>query len=260
MTPVTSPAAEAPAPRVLQLLRRRLRRTVRGDRGFSLIELLVAMGLLTVLLVLAGALFIGASKVSTSARYASVDSGVATNVMNEASNVVRFGTKIRAVTNSCNSVPAVVQATASTFLVYSGLAGDPVTATGAAPALVLLTVDANGNLIEKQWAATKITNGCITYPTISTAGVPATVSAAPVSTRIIGGPLTKSPSGGYALFSYADATGAAVPLSSGQVASGSLVNIASVQLDVAVDTSKGSSKIPVHLQGSVSLQNPGTEF
>ena len=219
---------------MIRALRHRLHTAAADERGVSLVELIVAMGILTVLLVLAGTLFITTGKVSTSARYASVDSGVATNVMNEASNVIRFGTKIRAVTNSCNSVPAVVQATASTLMVYSGLASDPIAATGAAPALVLLTVDSTGTLKETRWAATKITNGCVTYPTITTTSIPATVAATPASTRTIGGPLSKS-AGAYALFAYADATGAGISFTGGQVAAASLVNIASVQLDVAVD-------------------------
>lgn len=155
--------------RFSRLLRTRVARP--HDAGLSLIELLVAIALTTVVMGMAVSLFVlGTHSVSLSQ---SIDGGTrqASNGMNQVARMIRAATPdpwANPVPGGQQSDPAIISAGAQVirFFAYVNLSG------GESP--VMVSYDAtSGTLVEKQYAATTSVAGVnghwdFTYPTVST--------------------------------------------------------------------------------------------
>jgi prepilin-type N-terminal cleavage/methylation domain-containing protein len=228
----------------------RTARTVRDDqRGLSLPELIVAIMVTLVLLGMVFTFFLIGSRTIASTRSASLDSGVASNMMNEISRVIRSGTPHPVVGQPIND-PPFLAATRESFTIYS-FVDTPVTAVR--PIIVQFSLDANRNLIEKRWAASGTSGDFFTFA--ASPGVPPVT--APTSTRRLGGPVALTATGQPQLFTFLSASGAMTMPTAG-IAPADLPSIVSVQVDVRVNTATGTVSIPIEMRNVVLLPNLGT--
>jgi hypothetical protein len=227
-----------------------------GERGITLVELLIASMVTVVLLALTTNLFLIGTKTTTAAQYQNKDTGTASNVINEISVAVRFGTDLA--NSTPTATPAIVSAGKEWLILYTFLHADE---TNPDPVMVEFLVDASSrNVSERIWTASMSADGFYLFPAVTDRGTSApTVASAPSSSRVLGGPVAPTPSGGDPLFSYVG-SGGAVPWANGAEASSdptALAVISTVNLDVRVATGPAGTAPPVELTGSAALQQQG---
>jgi hypothetical protein len=238
---------------------RRLRAVVRAEEreaGITLVELLVASMVTVVLLALMGNLLLIGSKTTTAAHYQNKDTGTASNIMNEISTAVRFGTNIA--NSTPTATPAIVSAGKEWLILYTFEHADE---ANPQPVMVEFVVDpATRNVVEKTWSTTISPDGFFTFPEVTDKHTVApAIDAAPKSTRILGGPVSTAPTGKDPLFTYTGPSGV-VGWENDYEASSlgtNLALIATVNITVRVATGQPNQALPVELYGSAALQVQG---
>lgn len=225
--------------RFSRFLRARVARS--NDAGLTLIELLVAIALTTVVMGLAVSLFVtGTHSVSLAQ---SIDGGTrqASNGMNQVARMIRAATPdpwANPVPGGQQADPAIVAAAAQsiTFYAYVNLSG------GEAP--VMVTYDAtSGTLVETQYAATTTVAGVnghwdFTYPT-ATASRKLCNSIPSTST----------------VFRYFDKTGAEL-LPANLTTWQARATIASVQVTITIQPTGAASAVT--LTNTIGMANIGS--
>jgi Tfp pilus assembly protein PilW len=226
-------------------VRSTLRRIARDERGLSLAELIVAVVVTLVLLSLVFGFFMIGNKSIVLSRSASIDSGTASNAMNEMSRVVRSGSGL-AVKNQTFLNSAFLAASQESVTLYSYV-DSPTTA--ARPIIVQFSLDAQRNLVEKRWLPTGTDGDYFLF----NGGIAAT----PTTIRRLGGPIAGTPTGQPQLFTFQSTTGAMTPQSDGTILAANLASIVGVQIDVRVNTAaSGTVPIPIEMRNTVLLANP----
>lgn len=220
---------------------RRQRDPNRRDAGVSLIEMVVAAALLSLVLGIVGTLFVNISRTTGDARTTRSAMGVAQTTMNELRRVVRVATD-NPIAGGVD--PAVVSATGSALTLYSFTdvpsTASPSSPFSPAPTQVAFTVGASGNLVETTTPATW--NG--TYWVFTGAA----------TTRALPGPLMTT--GAVPLFTYLDPTGAAIVPGSSGLTAAQRAAVASITITTTVSTTtqRGTAD-PVVLTDTVGLTN-----
>ncbi|GAA4160393.1 hypothetical protein GCM10022286_16340 [Gryllotalpicola daejeonensis] len=245
-----------------------------SEKGLSLIELIVAMMVFSIIIVLVGTLYVTSQKVVQSSSVTSKDAGVASNVMNELTNVLRYGTVLPDPSNAQNTVAAFVSATPSSLVLYTyadSTGGTDSTATPK-PVMVGFFLGADGTVTEKRWKFGATT------PTAATV-----TSVAPNSTIKLGGPIiaptTASPLAGVCqdpnatdapvapaatagpndvppLFTYCDSN-SPIAFASGAIPSASLQDISSVSVNISMNTGSSTGSRGIVLAGTIDMLNLG---
>lgn len=223
----------------------RLRRNHRADDGLTLIELVVAMGIASILIALVAMVFTSTARGFSDQQGAIDNSRLASTAMNEVTRVVRAGTEIPR--SSGANIPVFLYAGAERIDMNSFI--DSVSATDPAPLRVRFGRNARNELVETRWAGTHI--GATTYWQFS--GYPAT----PSSTRTIARSLL-APSTAVPLFRYFDKDGAQLtPPAGGTLSTAQIANIAAVQVTMQVQADESGRVDPVVIQNLVGLPNLG---
>jgi len=210
---------------VLRLLRRR----DRDDRGLSLAETMVSLGLTVAVVLLATTALIDTSR-AVRRNDTRVDSTtIARKGIADLTRVLRTATQVE--TGSTPALaPAFVYAGPEDLTVYANITADQ------RPTRVRFRVTAARDLVEDKWAATSST-------------APYTFAATPV-TRVIG---RKVPTGSTSLFTYLDATGAAMtPPLSDELARG---RVKTVLLTMTVQANPNSAVPPAVVTNQVHIPN-----
>lgn len=214
------------------------------ERGLSLPELLVAMMVLAIVMVIVSSFFANGTQVLAKSDAVGRSTGVASNVMNEATRVIRSGTN-NEVEGSPLVAPAFIGAFAESLTLFSAIDSPSNVIT---PAIVRLEIDAAGNFVEKRWAHTS-TNGDY-FLFSGTAG-------APTSRRVLGGPLGRVAAGNAPLFSYRTAAGVLLTVPSSGLSEADRRTIAEVLVTVSVDADSDPRTPPVVVENAVRLPQLG---
>lgn len=214
-------------------------RTLRAanDDGLSLVELLVSMMITGIVLAIVGSLFVNVARITTNSNATTTRNGVASNVINEVSKVIRTAAN-NAVSGRVDPDPALAVATPTTLTLYSFVDASPAL---PAPSKVSFRFDANGNLVEDRVQGTD-SNG---YWVFTSA----------VRTRILPGPM-QNLTGADAFFVYLDADGNAInlPNTSGL----SLVQraaVRSIQVTVRIANQSAAGSDPILIINTVGMPN-----
>jgi type II secretory pathway component PulJ len=210
-----------------------------SEAGLSLVELLVAMMLTSIVLALVGSMFVNVALATSASNATTQRSSAAANTMNELVKVVRQGAN-NAVSGQTVD-PAVVSATSTALTIYSFVDTSP---TAPAPTKVAFRMDGT-NLVEDRWTATK-SSGYWVFT-----GSPAT--------RVIGNAVVTT--GADPLFAYLGADGK--PIGSPAIAALTLDQrklVTSVQIAVTIanQSRAGSSPIIKNTVGMPNLTASGT--
>lgn len=223
----------------------RVNRAARDDSGFSLVELLVAIGLLALLVTMVAGLYISSMKTVSFSRSLTQNTAFAANAMNEASRVIRAGTA-NPVANQTLSDPAFVSATNEQVILYAYV---NLASSAEQPVMISLSLNSSRQLVEKRWPATALQTGwSFPNPTVTP----------PSSTRMLAATVAPNVAGDPHLFTYLLADGSVLPVpATGAFTADQRRTIASVMITLTVQASLTDSTNPVTLQNTVGIPNLG---
>lgn len=223
-----------------------------GERGVSLVELLVAIMLLGIVLTMVSGLYISGMRTVSMTGDVNVNTKTASNGMNEVARVIRAGTA-NPVEGQALSDPAFVEAKPESVILYAYVNLD---SSGEQPVMIRLYVNAQRQLVEQRWASNALVDGYWGFPSL----YPATTGyAAPESTRILADTIAPhSGSAPYLFTYYSDLKGHdAIAAFGGNVGSSALSTIVAVKVTMTVQPSLTDNSSPVTLVNIVGIPNLG---
>ena len=227
------------------------RRRESAEDGLTLVELLVAMMALGILLAIISGLLISSSKVIASTEATAQGTANASVVVNELTSVIRSGANqpVAGQTLSAAAFPAVSSELLTMYSYVNSYTST--TSTQVRPLLVQFSLNSSRQLVEKRWLPTSTNGTYFTFPPVSSTGA---ISATPMSTHIIGGPLLATPTTGAntdPLFVYLTAGGVVIASPSGT----NLCLIASVRVTVRTKGPTTTSRPAILLVNTVDIPN-----
>lgn len=232
---------------MIAVLRRRLVRVHEDQRGVTLVELIVAIGLLGVFTTIVTSLYLSSIQAMSIGRDVHANSAQASNAINEITRVIRAGTDNPVQGQSLNN-PAFEVAMADKVRLYAYI---NLSGASELPVMIELSV-VGGSLVEKRWAATQNAAGYWLFPAST---------ATPTSTRTIASYVVPSvASGGTQLFTFLQTNNAAIPIPTGPngiTDATTLRSIAAVQVSLTVRASASDASQQVTLQSTVGIPNLG---
>jgi type II secretory pathway pseudopilin PulG len=235
---------------VIALRRLAAQRREHAEAGVTVLEMLVAVAVFSVVIALISNLYVSTTRALTVAQTTNQNTRQVSNAMNESTRMLRAGTDNPVQGQSLND-PAFVSATNETVVLYAYV---NLTGSTQKPIMVRLSVDpTTRRLIETIWPATDLGNGYWSFPAVTSTPSNVRTLAQVVSPHASGAPWT---------FTYLDANNNAIATSSGTLATGavaatSLATIAAVQVTLTIQPSLINATHPVTLQNTVGLPNLG---
>lgn len=206
------------------------------DRGISLVELIVAMMIFSILLAMTVGFFSSAGRATTVNRGVDLTTRTASTGLDEMTRIIR-GATTNPVLNQQLPDPAFVSAftNANSIRLYSQV---NLTSSVAQPVMVQFSVSGS-NLVEQTWQPIT-TGGYYTFATN------------PTTTKVIASPVVLPAAGGPNLFSYIDTTNATIPITGGAVTN--ISGIAAVTVSLQTGTANTSARSTL-LTNTVGLPN-----
>jgi len=217
-------------------------RSSRSDAGLTLLELLVAMGVSSILIALVATVFVTTSRVFTDQEGATDSARMASTAMNEVTRVVRAGTELPEAGKTANT-PVFAYAGAEKIEMAAFI--DAESSKDPAPVKVSFGRNSANELVETRWAADRYLKIYWKF------------RDSPASARTIARSLL-APDKTRPLFRYFDKDGAALtPAAGASLSEDQRRNIASVQITMQVQANGSGRTAPVAIQNMVGLPNLG---
>lgn len=214
----------------------------RRDDGMTLLELIVAMGISSILVALIATIFVTTSRSFTDQEGSVESARLASTAMNEVTRIVRAGTELPA-SGEAQNRPVFSFAGAEKIEMASFI--DAESSADPAPLKVAFGRNSKNELVETRWLADR-------YLTIYWK-----FRTDPESSRIIARSLLPADAS-TPLFRYYDKDGAAIlPKGAASLTTEQIRNIASVQITMQVQANGSGRTDPVTIQNLVGLPNLG---
>lgn len=213
---------------------------LREDRGVTLVELLVAMSVATVIIIAVGGFFAATVKATKTDQVSESGMRQGSNVMNAVTQYVHAATVLPRADGTY--APALQRATPTdiAFYAYVNLSGS----TAQQPVQVEFVRDATtGLLLEKQWDGVGDQNGYYTFPALTTT---------PSRTITLGGPLASPTVDARNLFVYLDGSGNTIP-----TPATALGAVRAVQVNIEAGSGTAGTAGNTTLQNTLYLFNVG---
>jgi type II secretory pathway pseudopilin PulG len=222
--------------------RRILGRLRRDERGITLAELIIAIGLLSLFATVLTSLYVSSIRAMSVGRDVHQNTGQASNAMNELSRVIRAGTDNPVRGQALNDPAFYNKATATEIYIYAYINLD---SSAELPVMINFQRNSQGVLIERRWPATLDANGYWKFPD------PA--STVPASTRTVASTLPSTP-----LFTYLKSDNTVIPIPVGGITDpNTLRSIAAVTVSLTIQSSLTDTSQKVTLQNTVGIPNLG---
>lgn len=212
----------------------------RDDGGVTLVELLVAMSVATVIIIAVGGFFAATVKATKTDQVSESGMRQGSNVMNALTQYVHAATVLPRADGTY--APALQRALPNdiAFYAYVNLSGS----TTQQPVQVEFVRDAtSGLLLEKQWDGVGDQNGYYTFPALTTA---------PSRTITLGGPLASPTVDSRSLFVYLDGGGNTIASPAAGLAA-----VRAVQVNVEAGSIVAGTAGNTTLQNTLYLFNVG---
>jgi type II secretory pathway pseudopilin PulG len=206
------------------------------EDGLSLVELIVTIMVTSLVMAIVGSVFVNVARVTVNSNATTTRSGIAANVMDEISKVLRTAAD-NPIAGTSVPDPAVVAGTPTAMTIYSFVDANP---AGPAPTKVGFRIDAQNNLIEDRWTAS------------TSAGY--WVFTGGPSSRTVGGPIL-SLAGNDALFVYLDSAGVVLTPSGSGLSAADRAAVASIQITVQIQNQLTTGSDPIVIINTVGLAN-----
>lgn len=212
------------------------------EDGLTLLELVVAMGISSILIALIVSMFVSGSRSVYDQQASTLNARLASTSMNEVTRILRAGTEIP-VRGSATNLAVFAYAGSEKILLYSFI--DAEAASDPAPLKVQFSRNTANELVETRWAAYHPYTGYWDFR--------ATTASVRTIARSLLPPVATRP-----LFTYYDKTGAVLtPASGASLTDADIRNIASVQVTMQVQGDRSGRVAPVEIQNMVGLPNLG---
>lgn len=219
-----------------------LRRLRTEQSGLSMAELLVAAVLTSIMLIMVASFFVQTAKLTTAANQTRNSNGVASNVSNSITAVVRVATTLAKASSEIPD-PAIVAGTRSSLTIYSY---SNTSATDPAPVRVTFTLDSAGTVTETRCTG-NVSGGFWSFNTCSA-----------TSTRTLGTGVIAPTGTTDQLFTYRDGSGNPMLIGTGSLTAAQRADVSSIIVTVNAQAT-GSNTAPVLLRNTVVLRNLGLE-
>lgn len=220
----------------------RTQRAGRDDTGMTLLELIVAMGIASILIAAVVATFTSVSRGFSDQQGAIDNSRLASTAMNEVTRILRSGTEIPKHDDPVND-PVFEYAGAEKVVVHAFI--DSTDAADPAPLKVQFARNSANELVETRWTAYR---DHVTYWKFN-----ATSNYSRTIARSLMPPVASSP-----VFTYFDKNGGVLtPASGASLTPAQITNVASVQVTMRVQADESGRVAPVMIQNMVGLPNLG---
>lgn len=222
---------------------RRLR-SLRGERGVTLIELLVAMVIFGILLTVVSGLYISAMNTVSLTRGLTDNTKVVSNAMNAVSRSIRAATE-NPVAGQTLPDSAFVSAKDDEVVLYAYI---NLTSSEEQPVMIRYRIDrTSGALTESRWPATQLSNGNWKFPALT---------VTPDYTRTVAVTISPYTSGDHP-FTYLSKNGTVIAAPASGLSLDNRRLVASVRITLTVQSSLTDSANPVTLQNTVGIPNLG---
>lgn len=219
-------------------------RRIRDEQsGMSLAEVLVSSMLTLVIMTMIATMFVQVTKITTASNQTHNSNGVAANIANELSAVIRVATTL-AKSNVATPDPAIVAGTRSSLTLYTL---SNTSADNPAPVRVTFTLDSSNTLTEQRCGG------------VASAGFWTFGSCSSTSTRIIGQGLLAPTATGNQLFTYRTVNNADMVIGTGSLTAAQRAQVASIVVTVRAQA-PGAETNPVLVQNVVVLRNLGLDI
>lgn len=221
---------------------RRLRDECGNEQGMTLLELVVAMAVSSILIALVVSMFTTASRTVNDQEAAIENSRLASVAMNEVTRIMRAGTEIP-VSGSAANTPVFAFAGSERIVMHSFI--DAASATDPAPLRVEFSRNADNELVETRWDAYHVYGTYWSFRTTSTYSRTIARSLLP-------------PESSRPLFTYFTKDNVALtPASGASLTTAQIRNIAAVQITMQVQGDDSGRVDPIVVQNLVGLPNLG---
>jgi type II secretory pathway component PulJ len=238
---------------MMQRIRRMQRtRQFHPEAGISLIELIVAMAILTVLSTIVVGTYASTVNAIGTANTVNKNSEQASNAMNESARQIRAATSnpVSSTTGSVPNAPAIVAAGTESVTLYAYV--NLQSSSVQQPEQVRLRIDpTTREYKEDVWAGTQSSAGYWTFPATTTT---------PSLTRTLAGFVaphagTATPTNPYVFTYMAGTTPLAVPTTGPSWTTAQFNSITAIQITLTVETSITTATQSVTLQNTVGMPN-----
>jgi prepilin-type N-terminal cleavage/methylation domain-containing protein len=212
-----------------------------GERGISLVELIVAMMLLGIVSAIVVGMYVGTARATSQGQSVDGDTRTASNGINEVARMIRAATE-NPVLNPAPGTPATdpaieAGADSSSITLYAYV---NLETAEQKPVKVRFFVDPDGQLVEQKWTAAPAVNGHWSFPTAQ-------------ADRILAGPLLP----GTPVFIYLQGDGSEIVVPVGGLTNpDTLRTIKAVTVTMTIQ-SNALQSLPVTLQNTVGMPNLG---
>ena len=235
-------------------IRARFRAPWRSDSGLSMMELIVSMGLSTIVLTMVVGFFVQITSATVKANDSRNTTAMASNIANELADVIRPATTLRVMGLTAPD-PAILSATGASLTIYTYADN---TSSSVRPIRISFSQNAKKQLVERQWNATmNASTGLWEFPAITTT---------PASTRVFPGvlidPSTATGAGATEtapLFVYLDSGSAVVVPASTGLTLAQRASVAAIRFTVRTRTDTSTTARPIAIQNTVGMPNLGLQ-
>jgi prepilin-type N-terminal cleavage/methylation domain-containing protein len=227
-------------------------RELHPEAGFSLIELIVAMAILTVLSTIVIGTYVSTVKVMGTANAVNVNSEQASNAMNESARQIRAATSnpVASTSGSVPNAPAIVAAGTDSVTLYAYV--NLQSSSIQQPEQVRLRVDPTTRQFKEDiWPGTQSSAGYWTFPATTTTPSLTRTLAGFVAPHV-GAATTSNP---YVFTYLAGGTALTVPTTGPPWTPAQFNSITAIQITLTVETNITTATQSVTLQNTVGMPN-----
>lgn len=222
-------------------IRSRLKHAADDDRGVSLSELLVTMMVASILLAIAGSMFVTVAQTTTASNQTRDAATVAGTVTNSIGRAIRSAVQLPKANQTALDSAVMAGSGPSTVTVSTLVM--PASSTTLTPVKIRYSV-VNGALIEETWTGTNATGYWVFAGTAN-------------RTKTLGSTIVLPTGTQASMFGYFDGAGNAITVAATGLTDAQRATVASIKLTLRVRSEKSATAKPIIIDTTIGMPNLG---